>query len=178
MLPLAPAQGAVQRDHVSTLSTSSLPSAPKSPLAPRPLLRASQRPRPPSPCSHLFPWQSHSFALCWGHATGRGSQHKTSVTPTPLPGWPQQHPEVLQGQGWAPPATSLPVSPGGRRMHPVSPSTPTPRGCTQGVTQQGLTTFGLVQSHPVTQQLCLQGQREQGQRGRNAPSLGGRGETP
>lgn len=62
-----------------SLSTSSLPS-PSALQIPGPPLTPPW-PRPPSLCSHLFPWKSHSFSLCWGHATGRGSQCKNSVTP-------------------------------------------------------------------------------------------------
>lgn len=98
-----------------------------------------------------------------------GSCHREGLTmqkqchpPQPILDGPsstqrQSQLSVPQGPGWAQRATSLLVSPGRRRMHPVSPSTPIPWGCTQGITKQGLTMFGLVQCHPVTQQLRLQG---------------------
>lgn len=182
----APTQGAVQRDHVPTLSTSSLPS-PSAPQIPGPALSPpwgfpkAKAPQPLLPSlsmeeSQLFPL----LGSC--HGVG-GSQHKNSVTPTPHPGWPQQHPEALPALG----ATGTGLSTTGRitagfaRQKKGAPSVPLsthPTGLHTGRHQTGthhVWACSVPPSHPATVPAGLKGA---GTRGWHAPNLGERRETP
>lgn len=154
-----------------TMCPPSAPQPPKTLLLSCPLLRASQRTRSPRPCSHLFPWKSHSFSLCWGHATGWGSQHKSSITPTPHPGWPQQHPQALPALGAA--GTGLGtighITAGFTRREKDAPSgVPLhthPTGLHTGRHQTGtlhVWACSVPPSHPVTVPAGLKGAGTQG----------------
>lgn len=157
------------------------PQPPKPLGPPCPVLGALQRPRPLRSCSHLSPWKSHSFSLCWGHASG-GSQHKNSVTPNPtldVPSSTQRHTQLSmpQGQSWAQPAMSLLVSLGRRRVHPVSLSPPTHGAAHRASPNRDSPCWGLFSAtqSPGHCACRAKGSRDMGW---HAPNLGERGETP
>lgn len=130
---------------------------------------------PPAPAPASFHRRVTAFPFAGVMPQGGGQTQKQCH---PHPG-PSRHSQlsVLQGQGWAQLAASLLASPGRRRMHPVSPSTPTHRAADRASPNRDSPSLGLFSATQSPSDCAC---RAKGSRDTewHAPNLGERGETP
>lgn len=122
----------------------------------------------PAPISFHERVTAFPFAGVMPRQGGKEGYHNTKTVSHPTldgPSSTQRHSQLSLPQGWAQLSASLLVSPGRRRVHPLSPSPPNPRGCTQGVTNTGshhVQACSVPPSHPATVPAGLKGAGAEG----------------